>query len=108
MSLAHEPRVTSHEPRTTKHEPRIWIHAVSVGEVQVAGQLMRLGITAFWNFTGKELSESEAEGVIMENVHLGDSLMILNYRLCQRTLGEENEKKKKGRSTRSPSRKRQI
>ena len=75
---------------------------------EVAGQLMRLGITAFWNFTGKELSESEAEGVIMENVHLGDSLMILNYRLCQRTLGEENEKKKKGRSTRSASRKRQI
>ena len=31
----------SHEPRTTNHEPRIWIHAVSVGEVQVAGQLMR-------------------------------------------------------------------
>ena len=31
----------SHEPRTTRHEPRIWIHAVSVGEVQVAGQLMR-------------------------------------------------------------------
>ena len=29
------------EPRTTNHEPRIWIHAVSVGEVQVAGQLMR-------------------------------------------------------------------
>ena len=31
----------SHEPRTTSHESRIWIHAVSVGEVQVAGQLMR-------------------------------------------------------------------
>ena len=31
----------SHEPRTTNHESRIWIHAVSVGEVQVAGQLMR-------------------------------------------------------------------
>ena len=31
----------SHEPRTANHEPRIWIHAVSVGEVQVAGQLMR-------------------------------------------------------------------
>ena len=37
----HEPRTTNHEPRTTNHEPRIWIHAVSVGEVQVAGQLMR-------------------------------------------------------------------
>ena len=33
--------VLSHEPLTTNHEPRIWIHAVSVGEVQVAGQLMR-------------------------------------------------------------------
>ena len=33
--------VLSHEPRTTSREPRIWIHAVSVGEVQVAGQLMR-------------------------------------------------------------------
>ena len=30
-----------HEPRTTGHEPPIWIHAVSVGEVAVAGQLMR-------------------------------------------------------------------
>ena len=37
----HEPRTANHEPRTTNHEPRIWIHAVSVGEVQVAGQLMR-------------------------------------------------------------------
>lgn len=39
--LSHKPRTTSHEPRATSHEPRIWIHAVSVGEVQVAGQLMR-------------------------------------------------------------------
>ena len=36
-----EPRTTNPEPRTPNHEPRIWIHAVSVGEVQVAGQLMR-------------------------------------------------------------------
>ena len=36
-----ESGTTNHEPRTTNHEPRIWIHAVSVGEVQVAGQLMR-------------------------------------------------------------------
>ena len=45
---SHEPLITNHEPRTpnpepliSNHEPRIWIHAVSVGEVQVAGQLMR-------------------------------------------------------------------
>ena len=36
-----EPRTTNREPRTANHESRIWIHAVSVGEVQVAGQLMR-------------------------------------------------------------------
>ena len=34
----HEPTTTNHEPRTTDF---VWIHAVSVGEVQVAGQLMR-------------------------------------------------------------------
>ena len=34
----HEPTTTNHEQRTTDF---VWIHAVSVGEVQVAGQLMR-------------------------------------------------------------------
>ena len=34
----HEPRTANHETRTTDF---VWIHAVSVGEVQVAGQLMR-------------------------------------------------------------------
>ena len=37
--------VCGHEPRTANREPRtsdfVWIHAVSVGEVQFAGQLMR-------------------------------------------------------------------
>ncbi len=50
---------------------------------QVCSELMELGITAFWNFTGKELSV-ESDDVIIENVHLGDSLMILNYRLCRK------------------------
>ena len=40
-ALSHEPQTANHEPRTANHESRIWIHAVSVGEVQVAGQLMR-------------------------------------------------------------------
>lgn len=33
-----ESRTANHEPRTSDY---VWIHAVSVGEVQVAGQLMR-------------------------------------------------------------------
>ena len=45
-------------------------------------RLLKCGIRGFWNFTGKELV-FEDEDVIVENVHLGDSLMILNYQLCQ-------------------------
>ena len=45
-------------------------------------RLVKLGVTGLWNFTGKELSFSEDEAVV-ENVHLGDSLMILNYDICR-------------------------
>ena len=52
-------------------------HAKEVSQRLVAG-----GIRGLWNFTGIELSFDE-ESVAVENVHLGDSLMILNYRLCE-------------------------
>ena len=45
----------------------------------VAKSLLALGVSGFWNFTGQEL---ELEDAIVENVHLGDSLMTLCYRLC--------------------------
>ena len=45
-------------------------------------RLLSCGVRGFWNFTGKELVFDD-ESVIVENVHLGDSLMILNYQLCQ-------------------------
>ena len=38
------------------------------------------GVKGFWNFTSEELFLGE--GVVIENVHLGDSLMTLSYRLC--------------------------
>ena len=45
LATNHQPLATSHQPPSTIcHLPStnfIWIHAVSVGEVQVAGQLMR-------------------------------------------------------------------
>ena len=47
----------------------------------VSEQLMKLGVHGLWNFTGAELS-CEENGMIVENVHLGDSLMTLNYKLC--------------------------
>ena len=49
---------------------------------EVADRLVACGIRGLWNFTGKELSLDSAR-VVVENVHLGDSLMILNYKLCQ-------------------------
>ena len=45
-------------------------------------RLAACGIRGFWNFTGKELQHNQ-EKIVVEDVHLGDSLMALNYRLCQ-------------------------
>ena len=55
-----------------------------------AERLLSLGVEGFWNFTGKELSHISKSAVV-ENVHLGDSLMSLNYELCRR----KSEKDKK-------------
>ena len=51
---------------------------------EVSDKLVSYGIRGLWNFTGEELS-FEDDAVAVENVHLGDSLMILNYKLCDRT-----------------------
>ncbi|MBQ7335253.1 MAG: redox-sensing transcriptional repressor Rex [Clostridia bacterium] len=45
-------------------------------------RLMTAGIRGLWNFTGKELN-AISDQIIVENVHLGDSLMILNYQICR-------------------------
>ncbi len=49
---------------------------------EVSEQLVACGVRGLWNFTGKDLSV-DSNAVAVENVHLGDSLMILNYKLCQ-------------------------
>ena len=41
-------------------------------------RLIKYGIHAFWNFTHYDLSITH-ENVVVENVHLGDSLIILSY-----------------------------
>lgn len=51
----------------------------------LAPTLRGLGITGFWNFSNYDLTsvtEEEAQPeVVVENVHLGDSLMSLGYRI---------------------------
>ena len=48
--------------------------------VQVSDQLVRLGIKGFWNFSHYDLALKYPE-IKVENVHFGDSLMTLSYRL---------------------------
>ncbi len=43
-------------------------------------RLIALGIQAFWNFSHYDISVKHPE-VVVENVHLGDSLMTLSYLL---------------------------
>ena len=47
-----------------------------------SARLVALGVTGLWNFTGKEVSFGS--DAVVENVHLGDSLMSLNYEICRR------------------------
>lgn len=55
---------------------------------EVAEQLSGYGVQAFWNFTSKEIKLGDGNAII-ENVHLGDSLMVLNYRLARRRAEEK-------------------
>ena len=48
--------------------------------VQVEKQLVDLGIKGFWNFTHSDIA-SKFPGVVVENVHLSDSLMTLCYQV---------------------------
>lgn len=47
---------------------------------EIAERLVKLGIKGFWNFSHYDMS-LEYKGIAVENVHLGDSLMTLSYRV---------------------------
>lgn len=46
----------------------------------VAEKLVNLGVTAFWNYSHYDL-QMDFDKIIVENVHLGDSLLTLSYRV---------------------------
>lgn len=56
---------------------------------EVAETVVKLGIHGIWNFAPVELKVDD--GVVVENIHLSDSLMVLGYRMK-----ELKEKKEKG------------
>ena len=48
--------------------------------VEVADRLVKLGVKAFWNFAHIDLNVPE--DVIVESVHLSESLMRISYKLA--------------------------
>lgn len=59
----------------------------------VADRLVKAGIKAIWNFAHTDLVVPE--DVVVENVHLSESLMRLSYRVCSMQDEEEKEKARK-------------
>ena len=63
-----------------KHDVRIAALTLPAAKaIKVAGDLADLGIKAFWNFAPVDLNLPE--DVIVENVHLAESIMTLSYRI---------------------------
>lgn len=49
----------------------------------IAARLVDCKVKGLWNYMGVELGYTPQE-IVVENVHLGDSLMILNYKIASR------------------------
>ena len=62
-----------------EHQPKVAVICVPrEAAQQVAQQLIDLGIRGFWNFSHYDFS-IEYPDILVENVHLGDSLATLSY-----------------------------
>jgi len=67
-------------------EHRVDIAVMAVPSEAAQGLLHRLeegGVTAVWNFSPLDLQHSTSQMQVV-NVHLGDSLKTLSYRMCHR------------------------
>jgi len=58
---------------------------------EVAEAMARAGVRGIWNFANMEL-EIEDKSVIVQDIHLGDSLMTLCYDIKERNTEKEPEK----------------
>lgn len=72
-----------------ENRPEVAILCVpKAAAAQIAGQLIKLGVKGFWNFSHYDIAFEHPE-VKVENVHLGDSLMTLSYRLSEKEKNSE-------------------
>ena len=56
---------------------------------EVAERLEKTDVMGIWNFTGKELTVGEDQ--VLENVHVGDSLMTLCYEVAQKMYANDGK-----------------
>ena len=62
-----------------QNQPKIAILCIPKSSApQICEQLIGLGVKAFWNFSHYDINLDHND-IIVENVHLGDSLLALNY-----------------------------
>ena len=84
ISLPHGPTIyplSELEAFCAEHHPTVAVLCVPrQSAMELSGELVTHGIQGFWNFSHYDLSV-EYPSVTVENVHLGDSLMSLGYRL---------------------------
>lgn len=66
-----------------ERHPDVAILCLPREEVQQTGELLvSYGVRGFWNFSHYDLSiEYKDEDIVVQNVHLGDSLMTLCYKV---------------------------
>ena len=74
-----------------EHEVEIAVLTCPKEQVRdIAARLVDCKVKGLWNYMGVELGYSPRE-IVVENVHLGDSLMILNYKIASRYQNREDE-----------------
>ncbi len=63
-----------------EHKPKVAILCIPTeAAMELSDNLVKWGITGFWNFSHYDLSLVYNDKIVVENVHLGDSLMTLCY-----------------------------
>ena len=71
--------------------PQIAILCIPKSSAQeLADKLISLGIKAFWNFSHYDLKVTHKD-IVVENVHLGDSIMMLSYSLTNSHKDDEED-----------------
>ncbi len=68
-----------------QNQPKIAVLCIPKSSAPlICEQLIGLGVKAFWNFSHYDIN-LDYNDIIVENVHLGDSLLALNFGVCNMT-----------------------